>query len=73
MTTEPSGDDLGADDLGAGADEDAARRRHPSTHPWRTDHDGLASRLAAHLQATGWAAAAACAEAEEARATARRG
>lgn len=66
MTTDPAGRD-------PRAGEAAARRRHPSTHPWRTDHDGLAVRLAAYLEATGWAPAAARAEADEAKAAVRRG
>lgn len=52
--------------------EAAARRRHPSSRPWRTDHDGFAARLAAHLEAQGWSASAARASAESARAAARR-
>ncbi len=69
----PGGGDSG--DSGDGAaveDEGAARRRHPSAHPWRTDHAALAQRLAAHFEAEGWDGAAARAAAEQARASAVR-
>ncbi len=66
----PGGGEIG--DGAAARDEGAARRRHPSAHPWRTDHAALATRLAAHLEAEGWDGAAARAAAEQARASAVR-
>lgn len=57
---------------GEAAGERGARRRHPTAHPWRTDHDALAVRLAAHLETQGWSGPDAHAEAEDARTAATR-
>ena len=74
MTADPAGAGVRAGERPApAADEAAARRRHPSARPWRPDHDRLAARLTAHLEALGWSPTAAHAAATEARAAIRPG